>query len=98
MSWIGRLLGSTPPPPPPPNSVVIAEDLAETLTAGGAGLEDAVNSAIRAHLEAQRKAAEAQARGEKIPFWLRRDEESGEGMEDELRDRVIQRRASEDEH
>jgi hypothetical protein len=98
MSWLGRIFGGTPPPPPPPaNSVLIAEDLVEPLTAGGAALEEAANTAIRSHIEAQRRAAEAEKRGEKIPFWLRRDDEAGEGMEDELRDRVIQRRASEDE-
>ena len=100
MSWLGRLFGGSPPPeppPPPPNSVLIAEDLVEPLTRSGEALEAAANAAIRGHLEAERRAAEARARGEKIPFWLRRDDEVGEGLEDELRDRVIQRRASEDE-
>lgn len=77
--------------------MVIADDLAESLTAGGAALPEAVDSALRAHLEAQRRAAEAEKRGERIPFWLRRDDESSQEMEDELRDRVIQRRAAEDE-
>lgn len=96
MSWLGRLFGSSTPPPPPPNSVVIAEEVAIALTAAGGGLSAAVDAALRAHLEAEANAAAA--RGERLPFWLAR-EKSGPGeMEDELRDRVIQRRAAEDEH
>jgi hypothetical protein len=94
MSFFGRLFGAKPPPPPA-NSVVIAEDLVATLTTDGATLEVAVNDSLRAYIEAQAKAAAA-GEPERIPFWLRRESESGQ-LEDELRDRVIQRRAAEDE-
>lgn len=96
MGFWSRLFGASPPPVPPANSVVIAPDLAGALTASGAALDSAVDSALRLHLEAQRRAAEAERRGEKIPFWLRRDEEGSAEMEDLLRDRIAQRRAAED--
>jgi hypothetical protein len=95
MSFFGRLFGAKPPPSPA-NSVVIAEDLATTLTADGATLEVAVNDSLRAYVEAQAKAAAA-GEPERIPFWLRRETDQGGQLEDELRDRVIQRRAAEDE-
>jgi head-tail adaptor len=95
MSFLGRLFGSSPPPPDP-HSVVIAADLAETLTASGTPLSSAVDAALRGHLEAERRAAEAEMRGEKIPFWLRREQGASAEMEDMLRDRIAQRRAGDD--
>ena len=103
MSWLGRLFGrQEPPPSPPANSVVIADDLAAALTVGDRDLAEAVDVTLREHLDAQARAAAA--RGERIPFWLQREqagttgESSGGGeLEEELRDRVIQRRAAEDE-
>jgi hypothetical protein len=77
--------------------VVIADDLVQVLTASGALLAVAVDSALRSHLEAARHAAEAQARGEKMPFWLRRDIGGSVEIEDLLRDRISQRRASEED-
>ncbi|TMB91284.1 MAG: hypothetical protein E6J45_06705 [Chloroflexi bacterium] len=95
MSFWGRLFGARPPPPAP-NNVVIAEDVAGPLTADGTALAAAVDSALRSYLDARAKAAAA-GEPERIPFWLRR-ESAGEGqIEDELRDRIIQRRAAEDE-
>ncbi|MGO8685618.1 MAG: hypothetical protein ACLQT7_00330 [Candidatus Dormibacteria bacterium] len=93
MSFLGRLFGSTPPP----NAVVIADDLVAGLTAGGVPLQTAVDAALRRNLEAERRAAEAEKRGEKIPFWLRREGGGSGEMEDALRDRIAQRRASEDD-
>ncbi len=95
MSWLGRLFGSKPPPAPS-NSVVIAGDLVSPLVATGADLSSAVDSALRAYLDAQAKALAA-GEPERIPFWLRRDAENAGDLEDELRDRVIQRRAAEEE-
>jgi hypothetical protein len=95
MSFFGRLFGAKPPRPPA-NSVVIAEDLVAPLTTDGATLEVAVNDSLRAYIEAQAKAAAA-GEPERIPFWLRRESDQGGQLEDELRDRVIQRRAAEDE-
>lgn len=95
MSWLGRLFGSQPPPPA--GTVVIADDLATTLTASGTPLAAAVDAALRLHLQAQAHAAEAEKRGERIPFWLRRDIGASAEMEDQLRDRIAQRRAGEDE-
>ena len=95
MSWLGRLFGAKPPAAPL-NSVVVASDLVQPLTAGGAELSTAVDGALRAYLDAQAKALAA-GEPERIPFWLRRDVENAGDLEDELRDRVIQRRAAEDE-
>ena len=95
MSWLGSLFGSKPPAAPL-NSVVVASDLVQPLTAGGAELSTAVDGALRAYLDAQAKALAA-GEPERIPFWLRRDVEHAGDLEDELRDRVIQRRAAEDE-
>ncbi|HXZ99732.1 MAG TPA: hypothetical protein VEK76_05225 [Candidatus Binatia bacterium] len=98
MSLLGRLFGrSAPKHPPEPNTVVIADDLAAALTATGTALQESVDAALRRHLEAERRAAEAERRGEKIPFWLRRDAEGSAEMEDLLRDRIAQRRAAEDD-
>jgi hypothetical protein len=95
MSWLGRLFGSKPPAAPL-NSVVVASDLVQPLTAGGADLSASVDVALRAFLDAQAKALAA-GEPERIPFWLRRDAIPSGDLEDELRDRVIQRRAAEDE-
>ncbi len=78
--------------------MVIAADLVPGLTAGGATLEAAVDATLRRSLEAERRAAEAEKRGEKIPFWLRREGGSSGEMEDALRDRIAQRRPAEDDH
>jgi hypothetical protein len=95
MSWLGRLFGSKPPLAPA-NTVVIAGDLVTPLVATGADLSTAVDTALRAYLDAQAKALAA-GEPERIPFWLRRDAEHPGDLEDELRDRVIQRRAAEEE-
>jgi hypothetical protein len=95
MSWLGRLFGSKPLPAPA-NTVVIAGDLVTPLAATSADLSTAVDTALRAYLDAQAKALAA-GEPERIPFWLRRDAEKSGDLEDELRDRVIQRRAAEDE-
>lgn len=97
MSLFGRLFGSRPPASSPPNTAVIADDLVAGLTAGGASLDAAVDAALRRHLEAERRAAEAEKRGEKIPFWLRREAGGSGEMEDALRDRIAQRRTGEDD-
>jgi hypothetical protein len=98
MSFLGRLFGSgRTAEAPVANRVVIAADLAVTLTASGTPLDAAVDTALRSHLEAVRRAAEAELRGEKIPFWLRREQGSSAEMEDALRDRLAQRRAGEEE-
>ena len=76
--------------------MVVASDLVQPLTVGGADLVVAVDAALRAFLDAQAKALAA-GEPERIPFWLRRDVEHPGDLEDELRDRVIQRRAAEDE-
>lgn len=95
MSWLGRLFGAKPPPAPT-NAVAIAGDLVSPLTANGVELSSAVDVALRAYLDAQAKALAA-GEPERIPFWLRRDAEHAGDLEDELRDRVIQRRAAEEE-
>ena len=76
--------------------MVVASDLVQPLTAGGADLSASVDVALRAFLDAQAKALAA-GEPERIPFWLRRDAIPSGDLEDELRDRVIQRRAAEDE-
>ena len=98
MSWVGRLFGSkpAPAPEPPANSVVINEELARSLTEGGVALDLAVDTALRAFLDAQAKAALA-GEPERIPFWLRRDVEVTGGIDDQLRDRINQRRSTEDD-
>ena len=96
MSWLGRLFGAKPAPAPPPNAVLVDTELAQRLTEGGAGLDIAVDTALRAYLDAQDKAAAA-GEPDRIPFWLRRDAESGGDIDSELRDRVNQRRAAEDD-
>jgi hypothetical protein len=90
MGWFGRRKLT----PAPANAVVVEEDLVPTLVAQGETLQVAVNAALREHLETKaREVQTAEARG--IPFWLRRDSESGD-LEEELRDRVIHRRSAED--
>jgi hypothetical protein len=96
MGFLSRLFGGSAAPAPPPNSVVIAPDLAEALAIPGTTLEATVDSALRRHLDAERRAAEAERRGEKIPFWLRREEGGSAEIEDLLRDRIAQRRTAED--
>ncbi|MBV9101646.1 MAG: hypothetical protein JOZ46_02910 [Candidatus Dormibacteraeota bacterium] len=96
MSWLGRLFGAKPAPAPAANSVLVDQELATQLTAGGSSLDLAVDAALRAYLEAQAKAVAA-GEPERIPFWLRRDDERGGDLEEELRDRIIQRQAAEEE-
>jgi hypothetical protein len=96
VSFFGRLFGSSPAPAPA-NTVIIADDLAVRLTAAGVPLPAAVDAALRHHLEAERRAAEAEMRGEKIPFWLRREGGGSGEMEDALRDRIAQRRGGEED-
>jgi hypothetical protein len=95
ISGLGRLFWWQPSPAPP-NTVVIAGDLVSPLIEAGADLSTAVDTALRAYLDAQAKALAA-GEPERIPFWLRRDAERPGDLEDELRDRVIQRRAAEEE-
>ena len=98
MSLLGRLFGSKPPPPPP-NSVLIDEDLVDAIAPSGTSLQAAVNQTLRDHLAAEAKAADEARRkqeAEQIPFWLRRDAEQSQ-IEDELRDRVIQRQTASDD-
>ena len=94
MSFFGRIFGGKPKAAP--TSVVIDPELAATLTADGAGLDVAVDTALRAQLEAQAKAAAA-GEPERMPFWLQRDSDRSAELEDQLRDRVIQRHESEDD-
>jgi hypothetical protein len=96
MSWLGRLFGGSPTPSPPANSVVVDEALVQQLTSGGLALDVAVDAALRSYLDAEAKAARAEAEGrelEGIPFWLRRESENAGDIDDELRDRVIQRQS-----
>ena len=94
MSFLGRIFGGKPPEAPP-TSVVIEPELAGTLTAGGLGLDVAVDTALRAYVALQAKAAES-GHADRMPFWLQRDAERSGELEDELRDRVIQRHGSEE--
>jgi hypothetical protein len=95
MSWLGRLFGGAAPEAPPANTVTIDSLLAQTLTRDGTQLDTAVDTALRAYLDAQAKAAAA-GEPDRIPFWLRRDAGSSGDIEDELRDRIIHRRAADE--
>lgn len=107
MSLLSRLFGATPPPPAP-NTVVIDPELASQLTAEGEPLDRAVHVALRAHLttlsaspsaDAQSAAAPGQpaARNDndRVPFWLQRDADKDSALEDQLRNRIINRREAE---
>jgi hypothetical protein len=96
VSFFGRLFGSSPAPTPP-NTVIVADDLVNRLTASGTPLGEAVDAALRRQLDSERRAAEAEMRGEKIPFWLRREGGGSGEMEDALRDRIAQRRGGEED-
>ncbi|MDQ2804562.1 MAG: hypothetical protein M3Y41_18475 [Pseudomonadota bacterium] len=91
---MGRLFNSAPPPPPP-NTVVIADDLIGQLDGGDAPLQSTVEAALRSLIEIRRRAAEHDAEG--LPFWLRREAGQKGEIDESLRDRVTQRRASEHE-
>src|SRR5947209_13568863 len=94
MSWLGRLFGRAPvaPPPPPATAVTIPDDVAAALTADGSTLGGAVESALRLHIAARERAA---AEG-RVPFWLARDDEHGDAIEEALRDRLAQRRSADE--
>ena len=95
MSWFGRLFGSPPPPPPTPppvNTVVIPDELAATLQRPDTTLEDRVLGILREYVEISGRPAPVQQR---MPFWLEREENTGD-LEEALRDKVTQRRATED--
>ncbi len=87
------------PPAPSLNSVVIPGDLAAQLTVGGASLSGAVEAACRAQLAAARADVRTGESAGAMPFWLDRSEpapHAGPGdIEDQLRDRVIERHAGE---
>ncbi|MHB8717692.1 MAG: hypothetical protein ACYDAC_02210 [Candidatus Dormibacteria bacterium] len=94
MSWLGRLF-SSPPPPPPPHSVVIPDDIVAALAPPEGQLQETVDEALRSLLEIRRRAAEHDAEG--LPFWLRREAGARAEIDESLRDRVEQRRASEEQ-
>jgi hypothetical protein len=98
MSWLGRLFSPAAPAPtagPAPNTVVIPEDIAGQLGGGDAPLQTTVNDALRSLIEIRRRAAEHDAEG--LPFWLRREAGQQAEIDESLRDRVTQRRATEHE-
>lgn len=88
MSWLGRLLGRPARPVPAPTTVVIPDDLAAALTADGTPLATAVEAALRAHLAVAERAG--------VPFWLAREAGAAADLEEALRDRLAQRRATEE--
>jgi hypothetical protein len=94
MSWLGRLFNSVPQPPAP-NTVVIPEDIVGQLGGGDVPLQTTVDEALRSLIEIRRRAAEHDAEG--LPFWLRREAGQKGEIDESLRDRVTQRRASEHE-
>jgi hypothetical protein len=94
MSWLGRLFASAPPAPPP-NTVTIPEDIVGQLGGGDAPLQTTVEEALHSLLEIRRLAAEHEAEG--LPFWLRREAGQKGDIDESLRDRVTQRRATENE-
>ncbi len=94
MSWLGRLFQSTPPPAAP-NTVVIPEDIVAQLGGAEAPLQTTVDDALRSLIEIRRRAAEHDAEG--LPFWLRREAGQKGEIDESLRDRVTQRRATEHE-
>lgn len=97
MSWIARLLGRAPAVEA--TRVLVPDDVAAALTEGGTPLQQAVDEALRAYLAARDAEAARVAAGHegRVPFWLARDAEGGAGIEDQLRGRLAQRRASEEE-
>jgi hypothetical protein len=98
MSWLGRLFGRAPAPPPvPPNTVVVPDDIAATLTLDGTALEDAVEASLRDYFDLRQRARAAAEAGERIPFWLQRETGHVAGIEDELLDRMAQRRSAEED-
>jgi hypothetical protein len=94
MSWLGRIFKSAPPPPPA-NAVIIPDDIVGQLGGGEAPLQTTVEEALRSLLEIRRRAAEHDAEG--LPFWLRREAGQKGEIDESLRDRVTQRRATENE-
>ena len=98
MSWLARLLGRSQPPAalePPATSVVVPQDIADRLGASGLPLGEAVEAALREHLT---MLEQAHSRGEAAkPFWLQREDEGGVDVEEQLRDRIAQRRSGEAE-
>jgi hypothetical protein len=94
MSWLGRLFQSAPPPAAP-NTVVIPDDIVTQLGGAEAPLQTTVDDALRSLIEIRRRAAEHDAEG--LPFWLRREAGQKGEIDESLRDRVTQRRATEHE-
>lgn len=101
MSFLGRLFGGGKTPPPSPTAIVLPDDLAAALTADGAALPEATEQALREVLEVRRQAADraaalAHQRSERVPFWLARESDEDVAIEDRLRDRLEQRRSGEE--
>ena len=94
MSWLGRLFKPAPPPPPA-NAVVIPDDIVVQLKGGEEPLQTTVEDALRSLIEIRRRAAEHDAEG--LPFWLRREAGQKGEIDQSLRDRVSQRRATEND-
>jgi len=94
MSWLSSLFKSAPPPAPPPNIVEIPEELVGRLNRDGQPLSESVVAILRSHFEAEDHPAPA---SEQIPFWLEREKVGTGDLEDQLRDKVTQRRAAEEQ-
>lgn len=96
MSLLGRLFGGRSGGAAAP--VPIPDDLVAALTADGTPLPVAVETVLRAHVAAgAQPPAEAQVTEApaEMPFWVSRDRGQPGDMEEELRDRVIQRHSTE---
>ena len=74
---------------------MVPDDIVAQLDPGDATVQDTVVGALRSYLEIRRRAAEHDAEG--LPFWLRREAGQQGEIDESLRDRVTQRRASESE-
>ena len=87
------MFGSAPPPLPPVNSVVIPDDLVTRLVTDEVPLQQAVETVLRDHVSTL---DHPQPTAEQIPFWLERETFAPGDLEDQLRDKVTQRRATEE--
>jgi len=96
MSLFGRLFGPRAAPPVP-NAVVIPEEIAAGIRVDGGSLQASVEDVLRSYLEARSKAPAADPTA--MPFWLDRGKSSAatdrSDIEDELRNRVIERHSGE---